>query len=264
MNSDANPKNRLSTEEIANLEVVVSSSMAEDTWLALTSNFPKEQLQTLEEVQEGLRKGWLNLHELRSRDSRELASARLMVVYPARKRTELVFILVAWVVTPDKITCQNRDSASQGKGKGYGSYLRGLSYEISRQQNPHALGLVAERESPSKSLNPQEQSVKRASWMKRIGLLQIKNLDYEIPPLVKEDELDGDNYIPVAERKGKARPADLLLTRFDGKKFIHGRHVHSIVERIYDYGYAIQSTDPYWQERLSLVNQDEEYTLSED
>lgn len=259
MENASNPKHRLSQEEIADLQITVAQEMAEDTWLALCQNFPPEQLQALPEVEDGLRNGWLNLHELRSKKSGHLLSARLMVVYQARKRSEAVFILVAWVVTPDRT--EHSVATSQGKGKGYGSFLRGPSYELSRKHNPHALGLVAERESPVGVLDS-DQSVKRASWMRRIGLLRIDDLNYEIPPLVSASE-HKQSYIPVAERQAQAKSADLLLTRFDGERTINGQHVHSIIDRIYESGYAININDPYRIDRLAKVNLHKQYELTE-
>lgn len=267
----SNPKSRLTAQEIEDLEVVVQLSLPDDTRAALIKNFPPEQLQDWQQVEQGLSMGWLSLHELRSKASGALLSARLMVVYPARVRTESVFILVAWVVTPDQTN--NRDQSesdivegqlaptqAQGKGKGYGSYLRPLSYEISRAQNPHALGLVAERETPAHSGDSQNQSVKRASWMKRIGLLQIENLEYEIPPHLTEEEKQ-NKYVPVAERKKAVKKADLLLTRFDGQREIDGHQVYSMVERIYADGYHISPDDPYMVERLKTIDKTAKYRL---
>lgn len=277
LNPQDNPKNRLSPEEIADLQVLVQYSLPEDTKVALENNFPPEQLQSWDQVQEGLRTGWLNLHELRSRASGELKSARLMVVYPARVRNEASFILVAWVVTPDaekktagtqesKVTSgasgADAEKASQGKGKGYGSYLRTLSYDITKSHNPHSIGLVAERESPKNATAAGDQAVKRASWMKRIGLLRIADLNYEIPPLMTVEERV-DSYVPVAERRKAPKAADLLLSRFDGKQTVDGKIVYSIVERIYESGYSIEADDPYLRERLSLVDQNKVYDLVE-
>jgi hypothetical protein len=285
-----NPKGRLSPEEIADLEVLVQYSLPEDTRLALENNFPPEQLQNWDQVQEGLRTGWLNLHELRSKSSGELRSARLMVVYPARMRNEVSFILVAWVVTPDSTpkaavegesvasadtavnaegagdaaatsVCQGQ-SQGQGKGKGYGSYLRTLSYDITKSHNPHAIGLVAERESPVNATSATDQTVKRASWMKRIGLLRIDELTYEIPPLMTAEERE-DSYVPVSGRRKAFKAADLLLSRFDGQRIVDGKIVYSIVERIYESGYSIKSDDPYLVERLSQIEQNKTYNLVE-
>lgn len=269
-----NPKGRLSPEEIADLEVLVQYSLPDDTRLALENNFPPEQLQNWDQVQEGLRTGWLNLHELRSKISGELRSARLMVVYPARMRNEVSFILVAWVVTPDstaKAAVESESVASadaavssvgQGKGKGYGSYLRTLSYDITKSHNPHAIGLVAERESPVNATSATDQTVKRASWMKRIGLLRIDELTYEIPPLMTVEERE-DTYVPVSGRKKAFKAADLLLSRFDGQRTVDGKIVYSIVERIYESGYSIKSDDPYLVERLSQIEQNKTYNLVE-
>lgn len=264
-----NPKGRLSPEEIADLEVQVQYSLPDDTRLALENNFPPEQLQSWDQVQEGLRTGWLNLHELRSKSTGELRSARLMVVYPARKRNEVSFILVAWVVTPDSpnradggVCGDSGASLSQGKGKGYGSYLRTLSYDITKSHNPHAIGLVAERESPVNATSATDQTVKRASWMKRIGLLRIDELNYEIPPLMTVQERE-DTYVPVAERRKAAKLADLLLSRFDGQRTVDGKIVYSIVERIYESGYSIREDDAYLLARLGLIDQNKVYNLVE-
>ncbi|MDQ5965975.1 MAG: hypothetical protein QG625_2130 [Cyanobacteriota bacterium erpe_2018_sw_39hr_WHONDRS-SW48-000098_B_bin.30] len=272
----SNPKSRLTPEEIEDLEVVVQLTLPDDTKAALIKNFPPEQLQEWDQVHQGLSMGWLSLHELRSKATGELLSARLMVVYPARVRTEAVFILVAWVVTPDQtnktdLSAINQaaqtqsatsqlDTKAQGKGNGYGSYLRPLSYDISRAQNPHALGLVAERESPEVTGDSQNQSIKRASWMKRIGLLQIENLAYEIPPHLTDEEKQ-DKYVPVAERKKPVKKADLLLTRFDGQREIDGHQVYSMVERIYADGYHISPDDPYMVERLKPIDKTAKYRL---
>lgn len=269
-----NPKGRLSPEEIADLEVLVQYSLPDDTRLALENYFPPEQLQNWDQVQEGLRTGWLNLHELRSKISGEPRSARLMVVYPARMRNEVSSILVAWVVTPDstaKAAVESESVASadaavssvgQGKGKGYGSYLRTLSYDITKSHNPHAIGLVAERESPVNATSATDQTVKRASWMKRIGLLRIDELTYEIPPLMTVEERE-DTYVPVSGRKKAFKAADLLLSRFDGQRTVDGKIVYSIVERIYESGYSIKSDDPYLVERLSQIEQNKTYNLVE-
>ena len=264
MSNLENPKARLSAEEIADLDVLVQYALPDDTRLALENNFPPEQLQNWDQVQEGLRTGWLNLHELRSRQSGELRSARLMVVYPARMRNEVSFILVAWVVTPDSSAKAPAEAASvgQGKGKGYGSYLRTLSYDITKSHNPHAIGLVAERESPVNAASANDQTVKRASWMKRIGLLRIDELNYEIPPLMSVDERDA-NYVPVSERKKAFKQADLLLSRFDGQRIVDGKIVYSMVERIYESGYSIKFDDPYLSERLSQIEQNKIYNLVE-
>lgn len=272
----SNPKSRLTPAEIEDLEVVVQLTLPDDTKAALIKNFPPEQLQEWDQVHQGLSMGWLSLHELRSKSTGDLLSARLMVVYPARVRTEAVFILVAWVVTPDQtnktdLSATNQaahsqsatshsDTKAQGKGKGYGSYLRPFSYDISRAQNPHALGLVAERETPEVTGDSQNQSVKRASWMKRIGLLQIENLAYEIPPHLTNEEKQ-DKYVSVAERKKPVKKADLLLTRFDGQREIDGHQVYSMVERIYADGYHIRPDDPYMVERLRTIDKTAKYRL---
>ncbi|MBK9774125.1 MAG: hypothetical protein IPP57_25450 [Candidatus Obscuribacter sp.] len=216
----SNPKSRLTPEEIEDLEVVVQLTLPDDTKAALIKNFPPEQLQEWDQVHQGLSMGWLSLHELRSKATGDLLSARLMVVYPARVRTEAVFILVAWVVTPDQtnktdLSAINQaaqtqsatsqlDTKAQGKGKGYGSYLRPLSYDISRAQTPHALGLVAERESPEVTGDSQNQSIKRASWMKRIGLSNRKS-GIRNPTTPLTDEEKQDKYVPVAERKSSQK-----------------------------------------------------------
>jgi hypothetical protein len=207
-----------------------------------------------------------------------------MVVYPARMRNEVSFILVAWVVTPDSVAKAAVDSAAcadaslgpgavgdavasavghgQGKGKGYGSYLRTLSYDITKSHNPHAIGLVAERESPVNATSASDQTVKRASWMKRIGLLRIDDLTYEIPPLMTVEERE-DSYVPVSGRKKAFKAADLLLSRFDGQRIVDGKIVYSIVERIYESGYSIKPDDPYLVERLSQIEQNKIYNLVE-
>ncbi len=253
--STDNPQQRLTAAEIDDLRLCVQSELSEDTRLALENNFPAEQLQPWKQVQEGLSTGWMNLHELRSKSSNTLLSARLMVVYHARKRGEHDFILVAWVVTPDP--AQN---SRQGKGRGYGSYLRPLSYQISKSQNPHALGLVAEREAPDGSAAG--QSVKRASWMKRIGLLRIADLNYEIPPYMTVEERGGA-YVPVENRQKRAKLADLLLTRFDEQRTVAGKVVYSLVERMYTEGYAVRADDPYLRMRLDLIDQNKVYDLVE-
>jgi len=245
-----NPRERLTASEIDDLHLCVPLTLPEDTQLALENNFPAEQLQPWNQVQEGLSSGWMNLHELRHKNSNKLLSARLMVVYHARKRGENDFILVAWVVTPDQA----------GKSRGYGSYLRPLSYQLSKTQNPHALGLVAERESPHG--DAAAQSVLRASWMKRIGLLRIADLDYEVPPYMTVDERVGP-YVPVNKRQKAAKVCDLLLTRFDGGITVDGKVVYSMIERMYTEGYSVRSDDPYLQARLQLIDQNKVYDLVE-
>lgn len=255
-----NPKHRLTESEIADLSVVVAQELCEDTRLALERNFPPEQLPPWESIRAGLETGWYNLHELRSKTRNTLLSARLMYVFNARKRGEKEFLMVSWVVTPDP---EPNPEEKQGKGKGYGSYLRQLSYELSRNQHPHAVGLLAEREAAANSKAPGDQVAKRVSWMKRLGLLRVKDFDYEIPPMMTVDERCR-GYVLVAEREKAARKADLLLSRFDGEKSVDGKTLFSIVERIYKNGYGLKEEDPYLAQHISLVDLAKEYELSED
>ena len=161
------PEVRLTEEELTDLHLLVTNQLLEDTVKAITDNFPSEQLPNWQALEKKLEEGWIEIHELRSKKSGELLSARLMVDYPARKRGEVQFLLALFVVTPDSA---NKSDSSQNKSKGYGSLLRRLSLANSRSQKPNALGIVAERERPDADDDDGSQKVRRASWMKRIGL----------------------------------------------------------------------------------------------
>lgn len=252
-----NPSLRLSEVELEDVQVSLPVVVQPDTKLAFEQNFPAEQLQPWAVVAESLKHGWMMLHELRSKSSGELLSARLMVYYGAQKRGELPFILVAWVVTPDN----TGSMAKQGKGRGYGSYLRERSFAITKHQKPHVLGLVAERESPRYAISQEDQRVKRARWMSRIGLFAVAGLDYEIPPFMTREERTAPDYVVVSEREKQPRPADLLITRFDNQLQLEGKLLLSVVERIYRMGYGIQADDPYLAKRLSIIDAQKIYDL---
>ena len=251
------PDNRLTEEEKLDLQLIDALDLADDTRHAMERNFPPEQLPDWQLVRTRLKERFIALHELRSKSTGELLSSRMIVDYPSRFRGEPQFLLVAFVVTPDGDGSAN---TKQNKSKGYGSYLRGMSLELSRRQKPNALGLVAERESTAGAKSVQDQTVRRASWMSRIGLFVVEGISYDIPPLLHSAEAAG-LYIPVAQRTGEMKPADLLIYRFDGKKIISGKHLKSLVGRLYVEGYSISPDDPFFVTRIEQVKEDRDYQL---
>lgn len=256
MVENLNPSCRLSEAELAELQVVVASELRDDTIAAMEADFPREQLPEWDLIKERFRDGFVAMHELRSRESGELLSSRMIFDYPARSRGEPQFLLVSLVVTPDNAGAHSKRS----KGKGYGSYLREKSFQISKAQKPHALALVAERESPRAAQSQADQRVKRASWMSRIGLNAVDGFRYMIPPLVPQ-AIALSRYVAVAERQGPVQEADLLVFRFDGKRQISGKALRSIVERLYLSGYAIRCEDPFMKAMLDSIEEGREYSL---
>jgi hypothetical protein len=254
--SGSNPGSRLSEEELADLKVVVADVLAEDTRQAMVDNFPAEQLPDFDFLQTRMSQGFVALHELRSRTSDELLSSRMVVDYRSRDRGDVHFLLVSFVVTPDL----QRPDSRQSKSKGYGSYLRQKSLEISRRQNPNCFGIIAERESPREAKSPAEQSVRRASWMSRIGILIVDGLEYDIPPLA-DRKIHGTKSIPVAERDGPIKAADLIVSPFDDRKTIDGKTLRCVVERLYSSGYNIAANDPFLVERLNRLDENRVYNL---
>ncbi len=245
-------------EEKLDLQLIEAVDLADDSRDAIERNFPPEQLPDWQLVRTRLKEGFIALHELRSKSTGELLSSRMIVDYPSRFRGEPQFLLVSFVVTPDGDGSPN---TKQSKSKGYGSYLRGLSLELSRRQKPNALGLVAERESPADAKSAQDQTFRRASWMSRIGLFVVEGITYDIPPLMSSSQPAGQ-YVPVAQRNGEIKPADLLIYRFDGKKIISGRHLKSMVGRLYVYGYSISPDDPFFVSRIEQIKEDRDYQLA--
>ncbi len=255
--TSANPSARLTQEEVEDLQVVLQPTLPPDTRQAMVADFPIEQQPDWELVSEKIESGWIELHELRSRASGELLSSRLLVDYPSRFRGEEQFLLASFVVTPDTGKLQG---SKQSKGKGYGSYLRQKSMELSRKRKPHALGIVAERESPAGAISTEDQRLKRARWMSRLGLFKVEGCSYEIPPFSAEkSKVDG--YVPVKLRTGPSTPADLLIFRFDGKDTISGKILKSIVERLYLFGYGLSSEDEYYIHQVSQIDELRQYNL---
>jgi len=254
--SENRPDNRLTEEELQDLKVVAATELADDCRLAMEQNFPPEQLPDWALVRERMQQGFIALHELRSVATNELLSSRMIVDYPARTRSEPQFLLVSFVVTPDGGETGNK----QNKGKGYGSFLREKSMEISRRQKPHALGLIAERESTKGVTQQSDQRLRRASWMSRLGLFIVEDLVYDIAPLSLSRDKNAA-YIPVAERAGAIKAADLLIYRFNGSLTIDGKSLKSIVARLYTSGYGISITDDFYLTRIALVDETREYKL---
>lgn len=257
MGEKENPARRLTDEELADLQVVVAAELNLDTIAAMEANFPKEQLPEWDLIKERIRDGFISMHELRSRATGELLSSRMIFDYPSRSRGEPQFLLVSLVVTPDGSGADSKRS----KSKGYGSYLREKSFAISKAQKPHALALVAERESPRGVELASDQRVKRASWMTRIGLNTVEGFHYLIPPLVPR-AIALARYVPVAEREGPVQEADLMVFRFDGKKQISGKALKSIVERLYLSGYAVRAQDEFLQKMLASIDESRDYVLT--
>lgn len=265
MSNIANPAQRITEEEMNDLQVVVPTSLPDDTKAAMIANFPPEQCPIWSVVAGKIEQGWIQLHELRSRSTGELLSARLMVDYPGRNRGECQFLLASFVVTPDS---GSRPDTKQSKSKGYGSLLRQKSLDMSRRQRPHALGIVAERESPAGASSKDDQRVKRASWMSRIGLFAVDGYEYEIPPIVltADESITGvhpDQEKVAAERRLHSKPADLLIFRFDGGRKVSGKDLKSIVERLYLFGYGVKAGEEYFNERISAIDVDKDYDLVE-
>jgi hypothetical protein len=254
-----NPASRLSQTEMDDLKFTFPTSLAEDTKEAMKDNFPIEQLPDWNLISEKIEQGWIFVHELRTVSTGELLSSRLIVDYPSRLRGEAQFLLVSLVVTPD---ATGQPNSKRSKSKGYGSLLRQKSLEICRLQKPHALGFVAERESPKGATSSDDQRVKRASWMARIGLHAVSDYAYEIPPLVSQVS-ESEPYVPVADRPFHIKPADLLIFRFDGKRSISGKTLRSIVERLLLGGYSIDAQDPYFQERIMIIDESRDYALAD-
>jgi hypothetical protein len=257
MPEQTSPASRLSDEELDDLQLVVQTSLPEDTLQAMRKNFPIEQQPNWQVVTEKIEQGWIQIHELRTKSTGELLSSRLLVDYPSRKRGEVQFLLASFVVTPDG---GGREGSRQSKSKGYGSLLREKSVALSRKQKPHALGIVAERESPKGVSKSDDQRVRRASWMSRIGLFRVDGYDYEIPPLVN----DAADYVPVSQRHGDLKQADLMIFRFDGKASISGKTLKSIVERLYLIGYALSADDEFYRKRIECIDEGGDYQLIPD
>ena len=257
MPEQTSPAKRLSDEELDDLHLVVQSSLPEDTLQAMKKNFPVEQQPNWQVVTEKMEQGWIQIHELRSKSTGELLSSRLLVDYPSRKRGEVQFLLASFVVTPD---AGGRQGSKQSKSKGYGSLLREKSVALSRKQKPHALGIVAERESPKGVSKNDDQRVRRASWMSRIGLFRVEGYDYDIPPLLT----DSTACVPVAKRQGELKSADLMIFRFDGQTSISGKTLKSIVERLYLIGYALDAGDEFYKQRVDCIDENATYQLIPD
>jgi hypothetical protein len=253
-NQTNKPIARLSESDLEDLQFVAQQELPSDTRKALEENFPPEQLPIWEVFDEYLRQGFVLLHELRSKTTGELLSSRVTVDYAVRNRTEVEFLLVSFFVTPDN---KGTPGSKQSKSKGYGSYLRERSLEVTRYQKPHAIGIVAERESVKDVTTEGDQRFRRARWMSRMGLFIVHDYEHLIPPISHT----ADKSAPVATRSGQTKRAELLLFRFDGKRTLSGRILRSIVERLYTIGYLIPNEDPFILERISAIDEDKDYDL---
>lgn len=249
--------------------VTINDSLSPDFVSAIEDNFPIEQRPPdWSAVANGLGYGYLVLHELRDKESGELLSARLLANYVSRYRGDPSFALICYAVTPSGN--DRRDSISRlGKSQGYGSYLFHRSQELLREQMPHAIGLFGECETAQEAPTSERgaaamevnysasQRQRRLHWMSETGRLQVSGYDYEIPPLpenFKEKSL-------VKDRNGKKSAGYLLLTPFEDRTHLTGHLLATIVEHLYNAGYAISSEDPYMKERLDAIDRDSNYPL---
>jgi len=260
------PDLRLSEEDKADLKVVTLQTLTADTRRCLEANFPPEQLPSWSIVEKSMEMGYSSLHELRSISSGELLSASLIVDYHPRLRGEPQFLLSSFAVTPEGAApgSSRIGGSKQSRSKGYGTYLRKKTVEFLRRQKPHALGLLSERESISMAPLNNEKHLRRAQWQVGVGLLKIQGLAYFIPPLMHDTGTNSSSpprYQRVADRQGEIKEADLLLQRFDGKMFIDGRTLKSIVRRLYCAGYDIALDDPFLVACLAQIVDSSTYNL---
>lgn len=245
----------LSQEELNDLRVVVATDLAEDYRIAIEENFPRAQLLDWALVRRRMHFGLIAIHELRSAATNELLSARMIIDHPASMRGDPQFLLESFAVTPNGRASENK----QNRGKGYGSFLREKSVEISRKQKTQALGLVAERESIKGVTLQSDQRIRSARWMSRMGLLLVEGLEYCMPP--RWAELPDAEYVAMDEREGAMKAADLLIYRFDEITTIDGKTLKSIVSRLYSNCYGVVEFEDFYRNRMALIDESREYNL---
>ncbi|MBX9571506.1 MAG: hypothetical protein K2X77_21620 [Candidatus Obscuribacterales bacterium] len=277
-----------------NTIVTINDSLSPDFVRAIEEDFPMEQRPPdWLLVDNGLKSGYLTLHELRDKESSELLSARLLANYVSRFRGDPSFALICYAVTPGGArslqaadarrggaTCSSNTNSRQGKSKGYGTYLFHQSQKLLRDHMPNAIGLFGECESLAEDrIRPdpgagriesdrskengatsdfgETKRKRRLQWMSAIGRLQVAEYSYQIPPLPE----GFDEKIFVENRSGKISDAYLLLTPFEERTFIEGNLLANIVEHLYSAGYAIAPEDPYLQVRLNEIDLEKKYML---
>jgi hypothetical protein len=75
---------------------------------------------------------------------------------------------------------------------------------------------------------------------------------------------DAADYVPVSQRHGDLKQADLMIFRFDGKASISGKTLKSIVERLYLIGYALSADDEFYRKRIECIDEGGDYQLIPD
>ncbi|HEY9680117.1 MAG TPA: hypothetical protein V6C86_00820 [Oculatellaceae cyanobacterium] len=210
------------------LHVCKDGTFENDEWIELYEEaFPPSQRQELDDVQQQLRSGVMELDE--TRDSQEeILCMTLTEVFGGDEATEPNLLLACYTAV-----------AHQMRGLGIGSIHRRKLGELLSAEYPDYLGIFSEIESTKeKGISEKDMLVrtKRKSFFMRLGLIPVE-IDYLFPSYTKgEPALEGE----------------LLWVPF-GPPELQVKTLEKVLRRIYVEGYKLDETDPLIDSVLKTI-----------
>ena len=227
---------KITPEQASQLKTELQSPNNEKWIPSYKSEFPIEEQQSIQELQDLLRKGTLQLYGTVAPNGRML-SWNIVERYAGAGHDKPDFFLNAYLAT-------TRSAQSIGIG---GLHMRKAFQEV-RANNPQSSGIVTEIESTLGEL-PGSQPARRRDFYSRNGAQEAID-PYDIP-LFQPD--NAPSYVPQREIPGEgAIPGAMLFEPF-GNRTVTGDEIAYMTRRIYVDGYGIAPHDPYLADRLNAI-----------
>lgn len=236
--------NRLTPERLKELDLAKRSDGHDEDWVELyLAEFPKEEQRDVSQLRAILDTGKLVLHETRDKNGLLLTWSMTQNCQSDSKNPS--FWLGCWTVT-------RRDYQSSGIGRVHFAKL----LEALKAEKPDYIGRITEIESTA-GLTKDSQPARRARFYKALGLQEL-DIPYEIPLF---QPADATEYVPQA-KLGKSIKGQLLISMFSDSA-VSASQLRYIVGRIYKSGYHVKKDDPYFAERLALIDEKRENYLTQ-
>ncbi|MGD9680226.1 MAG: hypothetical protein AB7W16_03485 [Candidatus Obscuribacterales bacterium] len=227
---------KLTEAEIRELRVAELADGKDGEWIKLyNDSFPDSEAYGTEQFQALIDRGEVKLFETRNKDN-ELLHFTLLETYPARENpASRDFLLNSYTAT-----------RADMRGRGVGSVHLGRVLEQLKAENPEHLGVLAEIESPREQgldADAARTRQRRRSFYDNLGFREIR--DYE--------------YLSPSWEEGEAPlPMDLILYPFKPEP-LTGNEFIDVVERLYNYGYEMDPSDPFIAEQTARIKPDGSY-----
>ncbi|MCA9805433.1 MAG: hypothetical protein KC777_25860 [Cyanobacteria bacterium HKST-UBA02] len=227
---------RLTEAEIRELRVAELADGKDGEWIKLYNDaFPDSEAYGTDQFQALIDRGEVKLFETRNKDN-ELVHFTLLETYPARGNpNSRDFLLNSYTAT-----------RADMRGRGIGTVHLGRVLEQLKAENPEHLGVLAEIESPREQGLDAETArtrQRRRSFYDNLGFREIR--DYE--------------YLSPSWEEGEAPlPMDLILYPFKPEP-LTGNEFIDVVQRLYNYGYEMDLSDPFIAEQTARIKPDGSY-----